>query len=134
MITTDLPLARAHRFKSVEQDFSIELSLHLCYPIPEMRIWITHFLFSPCHLDFHVVWLGGCVIHLFFVKVSSLHKVSGQYIPEGFYECFETIVVDVMSERFSSMLKKSGVHIRSNTKESPFFFRFKTFVYSKFTK
>ena len=55
------------------------------------------FLFSPCHLDLHVVWLGWCVIHLSFDQGLSLYKVSGQYIPEGFYKGFETIVVDVMS-------------------------------------
>jgi hypothetical protein len=31
------------------------------------------------------------------IKVLSLHKVSGEYIPEGFYKGFETIVVDGMS-------------------------------------
>jgi hypothetical protein len=29
--------------------------------------------------------------------VLSLHKVSGEYIPQGFYKGFGTIVVDVMS-------------------------------------
>jgi hypothetical protein len=32
--------ARAHYFKSFEHDFSIELSLNLHLPIPEMRMWI----------------------------------------------------------------------------------------------
>jgi hypothetical protein len=50
-----------------------------------------------CHLDLHVIWLGGYVIHLFFIMVLSLHKVSGEYIPKGFYKGFGTIVVDVMS-------------------------------------
>ena len=45
-INTDLPSARAHRFKSIEQDFSIEFSLNACYPIPEMRIWIVALLVS----------------------------------------------------------------------------------------
>ena len=45
------------------------------------------------------MWFGLVGVWSIFllIKVLSLHKVSGQYIPEGFYECFETIVVDVMS-------------------------------------
>ena len=45
-INTDLPSARVHHFKSIKQDFSIEFSLNVRYPISKMRMWIVAFLVS----------------------------------------------------------------------------------------
>ena len=40
---------------------------------------------------------GLALVDVWSIKVSSLHKVSGQYIPEGFYKGIETIMVYVLS-------------------------------------
>jgi len=73
VITTDLPSARAHHFKSVEQDFSIEFSLNSHYPFLEMRIWIV---FPSCfrHAIVIVVWFLAwwlCDSFLFWSRFHS---------------------------------------------------------------
>ena len=79
--------ARAHYFKSIEHDFSIEFILNLHLPILEMRIWILRAA--------TLFWTLRCILHLLLDQVSFLipAKVSGQQIPEGFLKETRVIVV-----------------------------------------
>jgi hypothetical protein len=45
------------------------------------------------------MWFGLAGVRSMFllIKVLSLHKIIGEYIPEEFYKGFEAIVVDVVS-------------------------------------
>jgi len=77
VITTDLPSARAHHFKSVEQDFSIVFCLNLHHLILEMDKDDCTSYFRHAIVIFMWFWLGGFVFFLFWIKVSfKVHQMN----------------------------------------------------------
>jgi len=70
--------ARAHYFKSIEHDFSIEFILNLHLPILEIRIWIL------AQQDYF--GLGGVCFTSFSIKFhfSSLQRLVDNTYPKDF--------------------------------------------------